>query len=183
MRYFKKITGERIYLSPMNKDDAEIYTKWLNDAEVSVNLGQYAKMITLNNEQKHLENMTSDGQNFAIVLNDDTLIGNISLFEIDSTSRKATVGLFIGEKENRGKGYGTEALRLILNYGFKTLNLHNIMLQVDSTNEQGIACYKKVGFREFGRRREAQYRNGCYIDGVYMDILDSEFYAANDRKG
>ena len=176
MRYFKKITGERIYLSPMNKDDAEIYTKWMNDAEVSVNLGQYTKMITLNSEQKNLESMTSDGQNFAIILNDDTLIGNISLFEIDNISRKATVGLFIGEKENRGKGYGTEALRLILNYGFKMLNLHNIMLLVHSDNEQGIACYKKAGFREFGRQREAKFKNGHYFDVVYMDILHTEFY-------
>ena len=176
MRYFKKITGERIYLSPMNKDDVEIYTKWMNDAEVSVNLGQYTKMITLNSEQKNLESMTSDGQNFAIILNDDTLIGNISLFEIDNISRKATVGLFIGEKENRGKGYGTEALRLILNYGFKMLNLHNIMLLVHSDNEQGIACYKKAGFREFGRQREAKFKNGHYFDVVYMDILHTEFY-------
>jgi len=176
MRYFKKITGERIYLSPMNKDDVEIYTKWMNDAEVSVNLGEYTKMVTLNSEQKNLESMTSDGKNFAIILNDDTLIGNISLFEIDNISRKATVGLFIGEKENRGKGYGTEALRLILNYGFKMLNLHNIMLLVHSDNEQGIACYKKAGFREFGRQREAKFKNGHYFDVVYMDILHTEFY-------
>jgi len=175
MRYFKKIIGERIYLSPMNKDDVEIYTKWLNDEEVAINLGQYAKVITLNNEQKALENMTTDGYNFAIVKNDDTLIGNISLMNIKHTSRSAVTGLFIGEKENRGNGYGTEAMRLILDYGFNTLNLHNIMLNVYSDNEQAIACYKKVGFTEFGRRREACYKNGRYVDDVHMDILDEEF--------
>jgi len=175
MRYFKKIIGERIYLSPMNKEDVEIYTKWLNDEEVAVNLGQYAKVITLNNEQKTLENMTTDGYNFAIVKNDDTLIGNISLMNIKHTSRSAVTGLFIGEKENRGNGYGTEAMRLILDYGFNTLNLHNIMLNVYSDNKQAIACYKKVGFIEFGRRREACYKNGRYVDDVHMDILDEEF--------
>jgi len=175
MRYFKKLIGERIYLSPMNKDDAEIYTKWLNDEEVAVNLGQYAKVITLNNEQKTLEDMTTDGYNFAIVKNDDTLIGNISLFRINHVNRSAITGIFIGEKENRGKGYGSEALRLILNYGFNTLNLHNIMLNVFSDNEQAIACYRKVGFTEFGRRRESSFKDGRYVDDVHMEILAPEF--------
>jgi len=175
MKYFKKIIGERIYLSPMNRDDAEIYTKWLNDKEVAINLGHYAKVISLNSEQKALEEMTSDGYNFAIVKNNDTLIGNISLFSINHTSRSAVVGLFIGEKENRSKGYGSEALRLVLGYGFNTLNLHNVMLNVYSDNEQAIACYKKVGFAEFGRRRESYFKNGRYVDDVHMDILDVEF--------
>ena len=178
MRYFKKIKGDRIYLSPINKDDVEIYTKWLNDIDVSGNLGLYKQLITLNNEEKILDRITSEGHNYAIVLNDsDTLIGNIGFNEIDNISRRASVGLFIGEKENRSKGYGAEALRLILNYGFKTLNLHNVMLMVHSDNERAIACYKKVGFREFGRRREVKYKNGRYIDVVCMDILDGEFYS------
>ena len=63
----------------------------------------------------------------------------------------------------------------MLNYGFKTLNLHNVMLLVHSDNEHGLACYKKVGFKEFGRRREAKFKNGKYIDVVYMDILQTEF--------
>ena len=177
MRYFKKIKGDRIYLSPMNKEDVEIYTKWLNDYDVSGNLGQYKRLISLNNEEKFLDSLTTDGHNYAMVLNDnDTLIGNISLFDIDNVSRKATLGIFIGEKEHRGKGYGSEAIRLILDYGFKILNLHNIMLQVNSNNAQGIACYKKAGFREFGRRRESCYLNGQYLDDVHMEILSSEFY-------
>jgi len=176
MRYFKKLIGERVYLSPVNKDDVEIYTKWLNDEGVAVNLGQYAKVITLNSEQKFLEEMTSDGYNFAIVKSDNTLIGNISLFSINHISRSATTGLFIGESENRGKGYGTEALHLLLEFGFNALNLHNIMLNVYSDNEQAIACYKQVGFTEFGRRRESVFKGGRYIDDdVCMDILSTEF--------
>ena len=176
MKYFKKLGGERIYLSPMNKDDAEIYTKWLNDENVAVSLGQYAKVISLNSEQKALEEMTSDGYNFAIVKNDNTLIGNISLFSINHICRNAITGLFIGESENRGKGYGAEALHLVLNFGFNALNLHNIMLNVYSDNTQAIECYKKVGFTEFGRRREAVFKNGKYVDDVHMDILSTEFH-------
>lgn len=179
MRYFRKLTGERIYLSPLNTDDAEIYTKWLNDQSVSGNLGNFGQAITLCGEQKVLERMASEGQNYAIVLmKGDVLLGNISLMDIDSVNRTATVGLFIGEADRRGKGYGAEALRLILSFGFKTLNLHNIMLQAHADNIQGIACYKKVGFREFGRRREAKYKDGRYVDIVNMEILDHEFCSA-----
>jgi len=176
MKYFKKIVGERIYLSPINIDDAEIYTKWLNDYEVCANLGMYRQMISLEAEKKILERLNSDGQVYAIVLlESDVLIGNIGLHEIDHMSRRADVGLFIGEAENRGKGYGAEALRLMLEYGFNTLNLHNIMLYVHADNEAGIACYKKVGFREIGRRRESKFKDGRYIDVISMDILSTEW--------
>jgi len=176
MRYFKKIVGERLYLSPMHTGDAEIYTQWLNDASVSDNLGTYTKMISLASEEKALERMACEGHNYAMVLlSGDRLIGNISLMEIDGISRRATIGLFIGDAENRGKGYGAEALRLLLGYGFRTLNLHNVMLHVHADNAQAIACYQKVGFREFGRRREALFKKGSYIDVIHMDILDSEF--------
>ena len=176
MKYFPKITGERLYLSPISLDDAEIYTKWLNDPAVARNLGQYIQMISLANEKKTLEQMALEGHNYAIILKDsDQLIGNISLMEINHLGRRATLGLFIGDADKRGKGYGTEAIRLILDYGFNTLNLHNIMLNVNAGNEQGLACYRKVGFREFGRRRESIYFKGQYTDLIYMDILDSEF--------
>ena len=175
MRYFKKITGERIYLSPINHEDFEIYTKWMNDYDVSSNLGNYWQMISLKNEQKLLEDFTAEGSNYAIVLaQGDKLLGNIGLMEISQINRSATVGIFIGEAEYRGKGYGSEAMRLILDYGFKTLNLHNIMLNAHSDNEQGIACYKKVGFKEFGRRREAKFKDGKYVDVVHMEILSTD---------
>ena len=139
-------------------------------------------MISLDGERKALEHMAGEGQNFAIVLLDeDTLIGNISLMELDHIGRRATAGLFIGEAGHRGKGYGAEALRLILDYGFRTLNLHNIMLTVHADNSQGMACYQKVGFREFGRRREAIFKDGRYVDHVYMEILDHEFNSAAKR--
>jgi len=178
MKYFKKLVGTRLYLSPINAEDSKIYTKWLNDFGVSGHIGNFRQNMGLNNEQKMLEQMASAGQNFAIVLiNDDILIGNIGLLNIDNINRTAAIGLFfIGESENRGKGYGSEALQLVLAYGFKTLNIHNIMLRVHSDNEQGIACYKKVGFREFGRRHDSEFKDGKYIDSVHMEILDTDFY-------
>ncbi|MCL2055616.1 MAG: GNAT family N-acetyltransferase [Oscillospiraceae bacterium] len=175
MKYFKKIVGKRLYLSPLSLDDAEIFTKWVNDPAVSCNLGNYPAQISLSSEKTYLEDLAKK-HCYSIVLHDgDVMIGNLGLGDIDHRSRKATLGIMIGEAEMRGKGYGTEAICLILDYGFNTLNLHNIMLYVHADNGQGIACYKKAGFREFGRRRESHFKNGRYIDVIHMEILSTEW--------
>lgn len=84
-------------------------------------------------------------------------------------------GIFIGDKDYREKGYGTEAIRLILDYGFNYLNLNNIKLDLMEFNERALACYKKCGFKEYGRRRKCRFINGKYYDVIEMDILSEEF--------
>jgi len=178
MRYFRKIAGERLYLSPVNAEDFKQYTKWINDPEVADPLGSYTGAYSLTSEKKVLERLSGKGHHYAIVLNEgDTLIGNVGLTDIDHIHRKALLGLFIGESEHRGKGYGGEAIRLLLGYGFNVLNLHNVMLFAHADNPQGLACYSKLGFKEIGRRREARIRDGRFIDVVYMDILATDFRA------
>ncbi len=177
MKYAKKLVGEKVYLSPMHPDDAETYVRWLNDFAVTDGLGSSPRIMNAVAEQEWIvSNLKSLAPQFAIVrLSDDVLLGNCGIDSISSPSMHAMVGLFIGEKANRGQGYGTEALRLLLSYGFYYLNLHNIMLKVFSFNENAIRVYEKVGFREFGRRRESCYLDGKYYDDVHMDILKSEF--------
>ena len=178
MKYFKKIQGERIYLSPVNPDDAEQYTAWINDPAVSDGLGSTADVFSLRKERAFLEKAAdSEGYYFAIVrLADDKLLGSVSFHDISEISRNADCGLFIGDAEDRGKGYGAEALRLLLGFGFRTLNLNNVMLKCFSYNAQAIACYKKVGFRVIGERRRACFINGQYHGDVFMDILAEEFF-------
>ena len=94
---------------------------------------------------------------------------------INQKDRCAEVGIFIGDEKNRSKGYGTESLKMLLDLGFNYLNFNNIMLGVKSFNQRAIACYTKVGFKEYGRRRESYFLNGKYYDDVYMDILSREF--------
>ena len=180
MKYFPKIKGDRLYLSPMNVNDAETYTRWLNDKHVVENIGGHAKVLTVQEEKEWLIKNSND-YNFAIVLNDkDRLIGNISLMDVDLINQTAELGIFIGEQDDRNKGYGKEAIKLILDYGFNTLNLNNIMLKVYSFNEKAIKTYKKVGFKTFGDRRECRYRDGLVYDTVYMDILKKEFNEIED---
>ena len=178
MRYFRKIAGSRLYLSPIiiNDDDTEKYLKWMNEEDVAKDFSQYNRVVSSKNDLKWLYEPPSDMQRYAMVLIErDVLIGSISIHNIDHLNRNAFIGIFIGDEECRGKGYGAEAIRLILEYGFKTLNLHNIMLTVHADNCAAIACYKKVGFREEGRLREWVYKNGNYIDKIYMGILAQEF--------
>jgi len=182
MKYFKKLEGSRIYLSPMNIEDAETYVKWLNDLRVSDGVGNSSWIISLQAEKEWI-NQNVNSYNFAIVLQEsDTLIGNCGINNLHQISRHAEIGIFIGDEDNRSKGYGAEALRLLLGFCFDYLNLNNVMLKVFSFNERAINCYKKVGFKEVGRRRQSYYLRGKYYDDVYMDILREEWYQQYSRE-
>ena len=178
MRYYHKIIGQRLYISPVsaNDADAESYIKWMNDKAVAMDFNQYNRVVASKSDLKWLYEPPGDMQRYAMVLLDgDVLIGSISIHNIDHLNRNAFIGIFIGEQEHRRKGYGAEAIRLLLEYGFATLNLHNIMLTVHADNAAAIACYQKVGFREVGRLPEWVFKGGKYVDKLYMGILAREF--------
>lgn len=176
MKYFRKLEGERLFLSPISMDDLEQYTAWMNDLSMTINLGNASAPISLASEKEYLEKLAREGHNYAIILkSSEMLIGNCSLFNINPVNRTAEVGIFIGDEKHRGQGYGTEALELLLVYGFKILNLNNIMLKVFSFNQRAIKSYEKAGFRVFGRRSQAYFVNGKYYDEVMMEALAQDF--------
>lgn len=178
MKYFKRLTGEKIYLSPINIDDVNQYTKWLNQSDILIPLGLETLLLSLTKEREKLESYTksNDSFNFSIIKKDsDELLGNISLFFINQIHQEATIGLFIGEKHNRGKGYGKEAMLLILDYGFNFLNLHNIKLEVFEFNKAAIFLYEKIGFKTFGIRHETHYLDNKRYNQHYMEIIKSDF--------
>lgn len=176
IKYFRKIVGEKVYLSPMCIEDAETYCTWLNDEYVSGRIGLYGRVNSVLGEKEYIERVHKERTHYyAIVLKEnDKLIGNIGIEDIDDISRTANIGIFIGEEENRHKGYGSEALRLACKYAFDTLNLHSLHLWVFSFNETAISVYKKVGFKEAGCLRESYYFNGKYHDHILMDLLKDE---------
>jgi RimJ/RimL family protein N-acetyltransferase len=174
VKYFKKITGKSVYLSPMNTEDAEIYVKWLSDLSIAENLGNAVKTISVTGEKEWIEKNSHLCQYAIVKLETDELIGNCGFNDLNHIKQCGEVGLFIGDEENRNKGYGTEALKLLVSFGFDYLNLNNIMLKVFEFNERAIKCYKKVGFKEFGRRRQSYYLKGKYYDEIYMDIIRAE---------
>ena len=175
-KYFRKMTGKRCYLSPVDVNDAEKFTEWLNDLEVTQHLMLYPHIINVESEKGILYRLSND-HTYSIIDNEThELIGNCGYAEIDHVNQTAEIGIFIGNKNYWNRGYGTEALSLLLDYGFKALNLHNVFLRVYSFNERAIKSYEKTGFRIIGKRREALLRNDERHDIILMDILRNEFF-------
>lgn len=177
MKYFKKIEEKRIYLSPVVKDDALLFAKWLNDEEVTAGLHTTHTITTEDSAEEMLESIIDKKKpSFEIILKeDDRAIGSVILTSVNELDRTATIGVYIGEKEYRGKGYGTEALRAIIRYGFDYLNLHNINLSVISYNENALRCYQKLGFQEYGRRHECVLVGGKYYDRISLELLEQDY--------
>jgi len=178
--YFKKLVGKKCYLSPMDVNDAEKYTEWLNDLEVSTGLGQvYEGILNVESEKEILKDLSQKHNYSVIDIETNELIGSCGFSVIDNLNQTAENGIFIGNKKFWDKGYGTEAMILLMDYGFKALNLHNVLLRVFSFNERAIKCYEKIGFKTIGKRREALKRGDKIYDIIYMDILYDEFYEKN----
>lgn len=180
MNFFKKLVGDRIYLSPKGSSEEEIkkFTEWMNDFQITDYTGRSSQITTYASEKEYLENAEKDSENrtFNIInLEDNNLIGTVGLEYINWIERSAVLGIFIGEKDFRSNGYGTEAIQLLLEYGFKYLNLHSIRLDLISVNERAHKCYLKCGFKDTGCSREEIFLNGKYYDKLHMDILENEF--------
>ena len=180
MQFFKKLIGDRIYLSPKGTTDEELekFTEWMNDFEVTDYTGRSGQITTIVREKEWLENSArnTESRNFNIIESkDNKLIGTIGLEHFNWIERSAVLGIFIGDKDFRSNGYGTEAIKLLLEYGFKYLNLHSIRLDLLAINERAHKCYLKCGFKDTGCSREQIFLNGKYYDKLHMDILENEF--------
>lgn len=177
---FPFMIGERIYLRPVEPEDVDRFVRWFNDPEVRATISTSFPMNRLR-EREFLDGLYKDHQDviLAIVVREGNAhIGVVSLHRMGLPNRNASFGIMIGEKSCWDKGYGTEATRLMLDYGFRTLNLHRVTLWVYATNTRAIHVYEKVGFREEGRKRESEYRDGAYQDDVLMGILEREWKSA-----
>ena len=177
MPHYKRVEGDKVYLSPISTDDIDTFMNWVNDPEIIRFTGHYIKIISLLNEKEAIEKIAKEGNYFSIVAQEDNkLLGICNFFRIDEINRSAEIGIMIGEKDNLGKGYGSEALNLLLKFGFESRNYNNISLRVMSFNERAIACYEKVGFKRQGLYREAIIRGNKKYDMIYMDILADEYF-------
>lgn len=181
------IAGELVALGPMRRELLPLYQRWINDFDVTRTLS-FAMRPTSWEAEEGWYARAAAGAPDDRVTGPATLvtftvyemaslrpIGTTNLANIDHRHRRAEFGIVLGEKDCWGKGYGTEAVRLMLDYAFTALDLHNVLLTTQSFNERGIGAYRRAGFREIGRRREAHRFGGRAYDVVYMDCLASEF--------
>jgi diamine N-acetyltransferase len=172
------IEGELVALGPLRREHIPVNLRWINDFETTRMLGLPPRPMTLEQETTWYERAAGNDPGTAFTIYDRATglpIGNCELHEVDHRNRRTEVGIMIGEPGARGRGFGTEAMRLLLDYAFTVLGLHSVMLTVFEYNLPGRRCYEKVGFREIGRRRESQWYNGRFWDEISMDILASEF--------
>lgn len=172
------LIGEKVYFRPLDIADLEKLVKWINDPEITVFLTMGRFPANSIREREWLENLykSTDDIVMGIVIKDgDIFIGNCGLHQIDWVSRSAVFGIMIGEKEYQNKGYGTEAVLLMLKYAFEILNLNRIELTVYNFNKRAIRCYEKAGFTLEGRLRQKIFKNGSYQDVLIMSILKEEW--------
>lgn len=171
------ITGERIALGPLRRDLLPWYQRWINDLTAARNLAVIPGPVSAEAEAAWLDRVSASGDVLFTIYERATWrpIGNAGLHAINYRNRTAELGILIGEADARGKGFGTETTRLMLDYAFTALGLHNVMLGVYAYNRAAHRAYQKAGFREFGRRREAVWMGGRLWDVIYMECLATEF--------
>ncbi len=172
--------GEKIQLGAVQREYLPKYVEWLNDWEVArfLNPG-VAAPFNLEDETAWFENRNKSKDNyvFAILTLEGKLIGNCGLHRVDLKNRSAVFGIFIGDKEYWGKGYGTDATRTLLRFAFAELGLNRIELEVYAFNPRAIRAYEKAGFRRDGVHRQGLYREGKFHDEYIMCILREEWQA------
>lgn len=173
--------GEKVTLRPVRREDLPLLNQFNNDVEGELAGGgdppmpQPLPMLEAEYEQSWSRG-GRDNANFPIEA-DGKLIGGCALFDFNSTAHTCQLGITIGDKDYWGKGYGREAISLLVNYAFQYRNLHKVFLSVLGKNERAIRAYQAVGFAEEGRLREHVWSNGAYDDLVYMGILRKEWAA------
>jgi RimJ/RimL family protein N-acetyltransferase len=174
------LIGTKIYLRPLEREDAPLLVPWVNDAEITRTLERLYRPLNLQAEVDFIERIYKSEHDvvFGIVVKEtDVLIGVTGLHQMDFKNRRAVFGIFIGEKSVWGKGYGTEATALITGYAFETLNLNRVGLEVYEDNERGIRAYERVGFQREGVLRQMMYREGRYWNTILMSLLREEWEA------
>jgi RimJ/RimL family protein N-acetyltransferase len=175
------LNGDKVLLRAIEDTDLPSLAGWANDLEVEVLGGgdpptpQSVERVKAEHARRQKE--SPDDVNFAIEV-DGNLIGMVALFRTDTTARTSELGIVIGERPYWGKGYGQDAIRTVVEYGFRHRNLQRVWLTVTETNDRAVNAYKRCGFVEEGRLRQHVWNDGAHRDVICMGVLREEWPAA-----
>lgn len=177
------LRGERIYLSGIEEDDIVTIHRWNTDMDYLRYLAAgLPRLYPEKSLRAWLLDDNDDNQEmrpFAIRLHqDNTLIGMLAFKNFNWQARHCLFWIGIGEPTYRGKGYGSEAVHIMLRYAFQEINLQRVGLEVGAFNEPARRAYEKCGFQLEGTLRRVMYRDGQYWDMHIMGILREEWEAA-----
>jgi len=179
------LKGQQVTLRAMTRDDLDLLCQFNNDLQVELAGGGDPPLPqSLARLQAEYEQQISkggrDGTSFAIEA-DGKFIGACALFQLDSVARTCALGITIGDKAYWGRGYGRDAVSLLLEYAFVFQNVRRVYLTVNGNNERAIRAYQACGFVEEGRLRAHVWSNGAYVDLLYMGVLRDEWEVGRQR--
>ncbi|MFE5185368.1 GNAT family N-acetyltransferase [Streptomyces sp. NPDC056628] len=173
------LTGERTVLRPFTEDDAAVMAEIIEDPDVVRFTGEPPAGLTEERLRSWYGSRSGQTDRLDLAVTDRAtgeLVGEVVLYEWDARARGCTFRTLIGPR-GRGRGLGTEATRLIVGHGFEQLGLHRIELEAYGHNARALRVYEKVGFVREGVRREADFRDGRWLDWVLMALLAREWAA------
>ena len=181
------IQGELIELRELKLEDIDILKEGLNTPDIMEQSGRikvYSKADVEHwiRESWNLINKKSEYVFGILKIKEKKFIGYIKIKILNKQAKRGSISIYIFSDENRYKGFGSQSINVLLEFVFKTLNLHSIQLLVFDTNIKALRCYKKVGFREVGKRRDSDYISGKYITDIVMDLLKKEWEEFNLNK-
>lgn len=170
------LKSKRVVLRPVMREDVPLLIKWINDPDVRKYLSAYMPMMEAD-EDEWFENLhkRKPGDIILTIVVDGKAIGTMGIHKIDTRNRTAETGALIGEKEYWGKGYGSEAKMLLLNYAFNTLNLRRIGSSLFEFNERSYKYSLKCGYKEEGRRRKRYFVDGKYWDEILLAVFREDW--------
>lgn len=171
------LMGEKIYLAPLEQSDSDKFFEWINNRNLVIKNSNYKPIDKVSHENWFNSIVKNETVRiFAIRKKDDEmLVGSCQLYSIDWINSSAELQIRIGAESERGQGLGTEAVRVLLSYAFKDLNLHRVYLHVYENNLPAIRTYEKTGFTKEGILREANFIDGEYINIILMSVLRQEW--------
>jgi diamine N-acetyltransferase len=171
------LSGQKVYLRPIESDDFPLFYKWANDPETRGLTGEI-RSSSYATTQEFYEKVQKETDRvwLAVVLRENhQVIGETGLLRMFPAWRTTDWSLIIGEKAARGKGYGTEAAWLMLNYAFGHQNFHRVGVGVVGFNTGALQFYERLGFRREGIQQDGYYYDHRYHDFVMMRMLEHEF--------
>lgn len=172
-----RITGKNVYIRPITEEDTDLIINWRNSDAVRPYF-IYQKPFTKEGHLQWLHEMIDSGRGFQFIVckNDtDEPVGCTYLRDYDRKNRKIEYGVFLGSEDIKGKGIGTEILKLTLQFAFQNLEINKVFARAFADNQASIHCFLKGGFQKEAYLREEVYVNGEYRDIVFLSILRKEF--------
>jgi RimJ/RimL family protein N-acetyltransferase len=174
----RRLVGERVELRGHSRDNYPLYAEWYGDPEVWHLTSWTSAPLSPSAVERMFDSreLSSTDHSFAIHRRGNTApLGVISLMNVSESNSSADLSIIVGRREHRDRGYGAEAISLILDYAFEELDLNRVALSVFEFNEAAISTYERLGFRGEGRLRQAVRRDGREYDAILMSLLRDEW--------